>query len=112
MGTKFNFKCKGCGYKVTASGGVDYGLIGVTKTFICSSCNNIVDVCVGEFGSTYTREEILEKMKGADSLLSFYTCPGCGSGEDLAEWNKQNKPCPRCKGKMVKDRHGGFILWD
>lgn len=96
MGTKFTFNCRGCGYKVIASGGEDYGMFSVTRTFTCRSCKNIVDVCVGELGIIYTREEILQKKKGADSWLTFYTCPECGSGDELEEWDSKRKPCPRC----------------
>jgi hypothetical protein len=112
MGAKFTFSCKGCGYSVTASSGLDYGMVAVTKTFICRKCINIVDICVGEYGITYTMEEILQKERGSDSLLSFFSCPVCGSGEELEEWNTANRTCPKCSGRMRKDRMGPVMLWE
>jgi ribosomal protein L37AE/L43A len=112
MGTKLTFKCNNCGYWVTTSGGPDYGMVAVTETFICKSCKNIVDICVGAYGKTYTREEILQKKKGSDSGLDFYTCPECGSGEKLVKWDETIKPCPRCDGKMEQDINSVIISWD
>jgi len=67
----------------------------VTQTLICCSSINIVYVCVGEYGKTYTREEILLKKKGSEVDLAFYICPKCGSITDLTEWGKTNKILPQ-----------------
>jgi hypothetical protein len=112
MGTKSTFKCNRCGYIVTSSGGHDFGMHAVTDTFICRSCCNIADVCIGEYGSTYTREEILLKRGGSDTGLGFYACPKCGSRDKLVKWDENKKPCPRCKGKMEQDIDGLVLLCD
>jgi len=112
MGTRLTFKCKSCGYRVISSGGHDYGMFTVTQPFICKSCNNIVDVCVGENGQTYSMEEIILKKKEGASNLKFLTCPECGSGTNLVKWNEIRKPCPRCDGRMENDINGLVMEWD
>ena len=106
------FKCNKCGYRVMTSGKRDYGMVNVTETFICKTCNNIVDVCLGEYGQIYTREEILLKKKGPESGLTFFTCPKCGSDKDLMKWDEAKKPCPRCIGSMENDINSLIIEWD
>ena len=112
MGTKYTFKCSKCGYEALTSAGNDYGMHAVVDTYICRSCETIVDVCVGEYGQTYTKEEIiLRKDKSADNM-EFFVCPGCSSGEHLVKWSKWKRPCPKCKGKMGKDAQSGIMMWD
>jgi len=112
MGTKYTFKCKRCGYNARVSGGKDFGMKAVTDTFTCGSCKNVVDVCVGEYGNIYTREEVLLQKKEPGTGLNFFTCPKCGSGADLTEWDKNRKPCPRCNGRMENDINGLVMEWD
>ena len=112
MGTKYTFNCKRCGYNVLVSGGHDFGMKVVTDTFICGSCKNVVDVCVGEYGKTYTREESLLKITNPGAGLNFFTCPKCGSGADLTEWDKTRKPCPKCDGRMGNNVNNIVMEWD
>jgi len=109
MGTKYMFKCNKCGYQVMSSGGNDYGSFSVVDTYICTKCKEVVDVCVGEYGQTYTQEEILLKHK-SEKELDFFMCPECGSDKNLVKWNKSKRPCPKCDGKMEKDDI--VALWD
>jgi transcription initiation factor IIE alpha subunit len=112
MGIQYKYRCKKCEYEVMTSGTHDSGMLAVTDTFICKSCNEIVDVTIGEFGQTYTKEEIaLKKIKSVNDL-DFYQCPNCGSETSLVKWNNKKRPCPKCYGKMDKDTNGEIILWD
>ena len=106
------FKCNKCGYQVMSSGGHDYGMLAVTDTYLCKSCKEIVDVCVGESGETYSKEEVLLKKSKSETDLDFYICPKCGSDKNLVKWNKSKRPCPKCDGKMEKDTNGEIIMWD
>ena len=107
------YKCPGCGYQAAASGGKDLGMHAVTDTYTCASCREIVDVCIGEYGQEYTREEA-HASKGKSGIgLDFWVCPGCGSDSNLVRWNDSQRPCPRCGQKMEKDLDGGTIMmWD
>ncbi len=112
MGTCFTYKCNKCGYEVLTSGKLDSGMLAVVDTYICKSCNNIVDVTIGECGKTYTKEEIALKKIKSENGLDFYQCPECNSVTNLVKWNKRARPCPKCEGKMLKDSNGEMILWD
>ena len=112
MGTTYTFKCNKCGYEVMTSGGHDYGMLAVLDTYVCKSCNSIVDVCVGEHGKTYTKEEVLRNKEKSGFDIEFYVCPDCGSGEDLVKWSKWKRPCPKCDGKMENDAQSGLMMWD
>ena len=112
MGTSFTFKCNKCSYEVMTSGKHDFGMLAVTDTYICKTCNEIVDVCVGEYGKTYTKEEIVLKTIKSENELDFHKCPECSSDTNLVKWNNRKRPCPKCNGKMEKDSNGEMILWD
>lgn len=94
-----------------SSGGKDYGMLAVVDTYICQSCKEIVDVCVGEAGETYRKEEIPDKKRSGFDL-DFYKCPECHSDTSLVRWNKTKRPCPKCNSKMEKDSAGEILLWD
>jgi hypothetical protein len=94
------------------SGKLDFGMFAVVDTCICRACKAIVDVSIGEMGKVYTKKELAAKLKRSGSDSDFYTCPKCGSDKDLVKWNKRTRPCPKCDGKMIKDKHGPFALWD
>jgi DNA-directed RNA polymerase subunit RPC12/RpoP len=87
-------------------------MFAVTDTYICKTCNEIVDVTIGEFRKTYTKEEIVLKNIKSENDLDFYKCPNCGSDINLEKWNKRKRPCPKCDGRMEKDSNGEMILWD
>jgi NADH pyrophosphatase NudC (nudix superfamily) len=113
MGTKSTYKCNSCGYQAMVSGGTDKGMHAVTGTYICESCMEIVDVCIGEYGQEFTREEAQIRKNKSGTSLDFYVCPGCGSDKNLVRWSARNRPCPKCGGKMEKDLDGGLVmLWD
>lgn len=112
MGTNLTYKCNKCEYNVMTSGGPDYGMTAVTDTYICKSCDTIIDVCVGEHGNTYSKEEALRKKDKSLIDMQYYICPACKSGENLIKWNKLKRPCPKCNGKMIKDPKGMVVEWD
>lgn len=112
MGQKFSYKCDKCGYSVITSAGHDVGMLAVTDTYICNLCKKIVDVTVGVYGETFLNEEISLKKLNKKYDIEFYTCPECGSKTDLIEWDIRKKPCPKCDGKMRKDKEESEILWD
>jgi hypothetical protein len=112
MGTKTSFKCNQCGYTTIISGGHDCGMLAVTDTYMCKTCKNIVDVCVGEYGKRFLKDEIKTMNADLDSYLQFYKCPVCESEEELVLWNNKKRPCPRCDGKLEDDATGMIINWD
>lgn len=112
MGKLRTYKCNICGYRVMTSGGTDCGYFAVTDTYICQSCKQIVDVPVGLYGETYSKEEIPDKKISSEITFQFYTCPECGFDTNLMKWDNRKRPCPKCKGKMVIDAHGESVLWD
>jgi hypothetical protein len=112
MGTKYTFKCGKCGYEALTSAGNDYGMHAVVDTYICKSCETIVDVCVGEYGQSYSKEEIIQRKDKSAINLEFFVCPDCGTGDHLVKWSKWKRTCPKCNGKMEKDKKGEVICWD
>lgn len=112
MGVKYSYKCKNCDFSVVTSAGHDCGMLAVTDTYVCTSCNELVDVSVGVYGQTYSKEEIFKKGLEKEFGFGFYECPECNSGENLIPWDRNKKPCPICGGKMKKDKDGIEILWD
>ena len=91
MGTSFTYKCNKCDYQALTSGKLDFGMLAAVDTYICKSCKAIVDVCVGEYGKAYTKEEIaLNKIK-SENNLDFYCCPECDSDKNLVKWNFRTK---------------------
>ena len=112
MGTSYRFICGKCVYQVMTSCGLDFGMIAVKDTYECKACKEIVDVSVGQFGETYSREDILLKRKEGEVGIDFYVCPICGSDKQLEKWNTEEKPCPRCDGKMSRKSRVDIISWD
>lgn len=112
MGTQYMFKCNKCGYQVISSGGRDCGFLAVVDTYLCKSCEKIVDVCIGEYGQAFSKEEVLIKKSKPETDMDFYKCPEYGSDDNLVKWNKNMRPCPKCDGQMVKDIAGEIIMWD
>lgn len=112
MGTLYTYECNKCGHSVQTSAGHDMGMLAVTDSYICTSCKEIVDVTVGAYGETFLNEELSLKELSKKHDLDFYACPKCGSRKDLEKWESKVKPCPKCDGKMRKDKDGGEIMWD
>jgi predicted nucleic acid-binding Zn ribbon protein len=112
MGTAYTYRCKKCGYEVETSGKLDCGFYAVTDTYICKSCEEIVDVMVGEHGDTYTREEARKREMESNLDFKFFTCPDCGSEDHLVRWDNSKRPCPKCGGRMHIDKTKGPLLWD
>jgi len=112
MGKSYTYTCPNCGYSVLTSAGHDRGMLAETDTYICTSCKEIVDVCVGVFGQTFSKEEVKTGNLESKHELGFYRCPLCNSGEHLVLWDTLKKPCPKCDEKMRKAEGGEVILWD
>lgn len=112
MGTKYTFKCNKCGYSVESSGGNDYGYWATIETHICNSCNNLVDILVGEYGKTYSKDYVLKNIANLREGSDFYVCTQCGSKDQLELWDTQRRPCPKCDGLMEINNDGQILLWD
>ena len=83
MAEFFEYKCKKCGYTVAANPqGKDMVMMGEIHNYLCSDCNEIVDVL-------YPYGEKPEKV----------ICPECGS-EKIQKWNPETGKCPKCGGEM------------
>jgi len=125
MGTEYLFKCNKCGYQVKSSGGADRGFIAFTDTYICYSCQKIFDITEKVLISTERKTVPKPKKKFLGIPLSSkdefvyeekyeeykIICPECGSKTGLMKWDNENKPCPRCDGRMEKNK-GWYVKWD
>lgn len=78
---------------------------------ICKSCKEIVDVCVGEYGLTYTKENAQLKKSNHETDVDFYICQKCISDKSLVKWNKSKLPCPKCGEKLDKNVNNDIIMW-
>ena len=63
MGQSFLFSCNKCNHALNSSGEFDYGMRIVVKPYICSSCNDVVDVSVGKFGKIIPKTMLTESQK-------------------------------------------------
>jgi hypothetical protein len=112
MGTKFSFECPACDYSVVVSAGVDFGMVAVVQPMLCSDCQEITDVIIGEEGEIYPRQPLklgeprLYLTKHIDSD-EFYVCSNCKK-DHLSDW--KNNECPKCNGTMKNV--GEAMLWD
>ena len=85
MARYYEYKCKKCGFTKAANPkGKDMVMMGEVHNYLCSNCNEIVDVL-------YSYGEKPEKI----------VCPECGS-ENLKKWNPKTGTCPKCGGEMEK----------
>ena len=97
MGTRYIWKCKGCGYAVDMSGGKDCGFFCYTQTFQCNTCKTLKDV------------EVSKDEWETDEWEAHY-CPECKSLLNL--WNANKKTCPNRGGKMIIDDKDWITDWD
>ena len=111
MGQSRTYICNICGYSVESSGGHDIGMMAVIDTYICTDCKEIVEVLVGQYGETFIPDPITGEVT-QNKDFDYYKCPECKSGTHLVLWNKRNKPCPKCDGRMKVDPFGPFTDWD
>lgn len=95
MGTWRVFKCDKCGYLATVSGGWDRGMTGVFETMICHSCDELVDVRIGDFWCDCSCGDVEEAS-------NLRRCPKC-SNSNLTVWQAPWL-CPKCSGKMIKGK--------
>jgi len=112
MGTRSVYQCNKCDYRVETSGGFDYGMRLATDAYLCSKCKEIVAVSVGVYGEKLSPEECVVKQAEMEFNMDFYKCPECGSGDHLILWDTKKKPCPKCGGRLKKDRSQSILLWD
>lgn len=90
MGRAFSFRCPGCGYEATVSGGDDAGMLGATTTVSCAGCRELYDVLV------WSPEEPEPR------------CPEYPT-HPVTRWTAPS-PCPNCGREMVQ---GDLeVLWD
>lgn len=125
MGTEYLFKCNKCGYQVKTSGGADRGFFAFTDTYICYSCQKIIDITEKVLIEPEPKPKPKPKKKFLGIPISSndkavfkdkfeeheIICPECGSKTSLVKWDIDNKPCPRCDGNMEKI-NGWYIMWD
>jgi hypothetical protein len=103
MGTKFEFRCKECGYSATVSGGLDSGMVATVRTMACADCKEIVDVLVGKYG-----EEGPTGDPAYDRDLNV--CPNC-QRRQVRPWSV-SRSCPRCGSSMTLRHDAPKLLWD
>lgn len=93
-----DFNCPACGLKGHVSGGYDAGMISVTTTIYCLTCQTLQDAVIEEMFEPVPREiePRCEKRKSHPIKL----------------WNRE-QPCPRCgQGLMEEDPNGEVTMWD
>lgn len=103
MGTKYEFRCKGCGYSATVSGGLDSGMFAVVRTMTCDDCNELVDVLVGKYG-----EEGPTGDPAYDKDLKV--CPHCHR-RNVHPWLTR-RGCPKCGTSMSLSHDSPTVSWD
>ena len=93
MATVFEYKCKKCGYSISANPkGHDMVMRGELYHYLCEDCKEIVDVV---------------NLHGEKPVK--IVCPECGS-ENLQKWNPRTGKCPKCGEKMEKA--GNVLMLD
>lgn len=102
MGSIFRFICPHCNYSADVSGGLDGGMIAMTRTMTCVDCMELVDVLVGQCGK-------IGPSGNPDYDMDLDICPKC-KGHNIYRWPIYH-PCPRCHEYMTKDDQL-LILWD
>jgi hypothetical protein len=102
MGTLYLFRCEDCGYQAEVSGGRDVGMVSVTRTSLCRSCRELVDVPIGSYG----QEGPIGDPELDDGL---WRCPQCG-GADILAGADDSLRCPRCLGVMIRGEP--TVEWD
>ena len=110
MGSLYTYKCDSCDYTVVSSGKLDYGFMGVLKPYICTDCNEVCDVLVGDMGGVIP-EDLLNDIPLVNPKEDFYSCPEC-NGKNLTVWNPHHRKCPKCNGRMKLDKSAGIMMWD
>jgi predicted RNA-binding Zn-ribbon protein involved in translation (DUF1610 family) len=83
------------------SAGRDSGMLALTDTYYCDSCDEIVDVLIGHSGM----------VTSDNSHKKYKKCPKCGKTVHF-KWDTIAKPCPKCKDKMEIDPKGRYVRWD
>jgi len=102
MGRSSTLHCHDCEYEVVTSAGPDMGFNVSTKTYVCLSCKNLVDIVISE------RAKELVNVSPTENL----SCPDC-SGDKLVVWDHVNRPCPHCNSKLdYKRRNSTVVFWD
>ena len=101
MGSRFEFTCDKCGYRVQVVGGKDCGMVAVVETMVCRSCRELVDVLVGRYGKEGPTGD-------PDYDAELGLCPKC-RGREVSAWGEPRR-CPKCGGRMIRGRL--VALWD
>lgn len=99
MGMLQDFTCPACGLKGHVSGGEDCGMLAVTTTIYCKTCDTLQDA-------------IVEKC--CVSVPARRIKPRCEKSRlhPVKFWN-QNELCPRCgQSLLALDEHGSVTMWD
>ncbi len=99
MGMSIDFHCPACGLKGHVSGGEDVGMLAVTTTIYCVTCETLQDAAVAEdvLAEPHVRTEPrCEKRKRHRIKL----------------WNR-DEPCPRCGQGLLQEAENGMVtMWD
>lgn len=99
MGALEQYKCNNCDYFAQVSGGKDAGMLVLPNTVLCEKCKEIVDVSTKSTGG----------MEIDKSELNIY--PNCNSGKHIKKWDTEERPCPKCDGKLGSSGEV-TLLWD
>jgi hypothetical protein len=93
-----DYRCPACGLAGHVSGGEDAGMLVMTTTIYCLTCETLQDVTVGK-----------PPWTGEESRVD----PRCQRRKShrIQIWHR-DLPCPRCgKARMTEDA-ADFTLWD
>lgn len=99
MGQTYEFVCNSCGYSVTASGGIDYGMACATATISCRDCKALHTVVILTRPWRVMdgwRPKVIHCPKSRKHSVAYWQSPGL---------------CPRC-GKEMRRGDGPVVVWD
>jgi len=142
MGFKRSYKCPGCNYSVITSAGPDLGGGSSTNTFVCKTCQIIVDKAISSSNPLLIKpsfpDGLAEWLKEAMEEGAEVNNPGnenqlqpanpptprkrkkkvganiCSTCEstELEVWDCKKMPCPKCGTKLIIDPSGIRMNWD
>ncbi len=92
---KREYKCKSCEYTAQVYGDTyfDSGCHNYMATFECPDCKVLFEGLISQIDM----DEV--KFEATHGLADDFECLNCG-GTNSTVWNKEDRACPKCSGKM------------
>ncbi len=100
MGASYQFRCDSCGYEAEVSGGGDAGMLVITTTVLCETCEELYDVV--------TARRPTDPAERLDFGPVEPVCPR-SKRHTIKPWEHPG-PCPKCGSQMTMG--DTLMLWD